>query len=411
MGGAATGERKLVVLLAAVTFVNILDFMMVMPLGPDLARNLGIPLSQLGLLGGSYTAAAAIAGLVGSTFLDRFSRRIALAVAMVGLAGATALGAAAQGMFSFIVTRIAAGCFGGPASALVFAIIADVIPPERRGRAMGAVMGSFAFASIIGVPIGLELATFSGWRTPFLTVGAIGLIMAALAITILPPLRGHLERGPQAPLRSIRSFLTDHNVLLAASATLVTFLGTFLWVPHIATYVQFNLGFAREKLGTLYMAGGAMALVSMRLGGAWVDRSGPNRVTVLGSAVMVTTLAAAFLTTVPPVPIFVLFMGLMMGNSLRSVALNTLASRVPPPAERARFMSIQSAIQHMAAAVGAVLSSALLSEGQAHHLVGMNTVAFVAIGLAFVQPFIMASLATLVVGGGRPPGQLLQGSP
>ncbi len=403
-GAAAPGERTLVFLLAAVTFVNILDFMMVMPLGPDFAKNLGIPLSQLGLIGGSYTAAAAVAGLVGSTFLDRFGRRSALTVAMLGLAGATALGAAAEGMGSLVVARIAAGCFGGPAAALVFAIVADVIPPERRGRAMGAVMGSFAFASVIGVPIGLELSRISGWRTPFLTVGAVGLVMAVLALFILPPLRGHLERGPQAPLRSIGLFLADKSVLLAAGATLVTFLGTFLWVPHIATYVQFNLGYPREKLGLLYMAGGVVALFSMRLGGAWVDKGGPLRVTLLGSAVTIATLATAFLTTVPPVPIFVLFMGLMMGNSLRSVALNTLASRVPPAPERARFMSIQSAVQHMAAAVGAVLSSVFLSEGDQHRLVGMDVVTWVSIGMALALPFLIANLAARVTGAGRPQG-------
>src|SRR5690348_12815474 len=64
-------ERKIIGLLAAVSFVNILDFMMVMPLGPDFAQALGIPASKLGIIGGSYTVAAAVAGLAGALFLDR----------------------------------------------------------------------------------------------------------------------------------------------------------------------------------------------------------------------------------------------------------------------------------------------------------------------------------------------------
>lgn len=75
----AISERSLLFLIGAVQFVNILDFMMVMPLGPDFARDLGIPTSQLGLIGGSYTAAAAVTGLLGAFFLDRFDRRSALA--------------------------------------------------------------------------------------------------------------------------------------------------------------------------------------------------------------------------------------------------------------------------------------------------------------------------------------------
>ena len=54
----AISERKLLLLLGAVQFINVVDFMMVMPLGPDFACDLGIPLSNLGYIGGSYTAAA-----------------------------------------------------------------------------------------------------------------------------------------------------------------------------------------------------------------------------------------------------------------------------------------------------------------------------------------------------------------
>ena len=58
-------ERKLLFLLGAVQFISVVDFMMVMPLGPDFAAALGIPTDRLGLIAGSYTAAAAIAGMSG----------------------------------------------------------------------------------------------------------------------------------------------------------------------------------------------------------------------------------------------------------------------------------------------------------------------------------------------------------
>ena len=62
MTGKSPSERQLVFLVGAVQFVNVLDFMMVMPLGPDFARALDIPVSRLGLVGGVYTAAAAVSG-------------------------------------------------------------------------------------------------------------------------------------------------------------------------------------------------------------------------------------------------------------------------------------------------------------------------------------------------------------
>src|SRR5690554_3091237 len=86
----AASERLIVFLVGAVQFVNILDFVMVMPLGPDFARALGVPVADLGYVGGAYTAAAAVSGLIGSFFLDRLDRRPALVAAMLGLVAGTA---------------------------------------------------------------------------------------------------------------------------------------------------------------------------------------------------------------------------------------------------------------------------------------------------------------------------------
>src|SRR5216684_4081363 len=185
-------ERAIVFLIAAVQFVNILDFVMVMPMGPDFAAALGIPSSKLGMIGGSYTAAAAVSGLAGSFFLDRFDRRPALGIAMLGLVLGTALGGAATGLPSLMGARLLAGLFGGPATSLSFSIIADVVPAQRRGKAMGMVMGAFSIAAVLGVPAGLELARRLGWRAPFLGVAGLGLLVACFAVFYLPPLRGHL---------------------------------------------------------------------------------------------------------------------------------------------------------------------------------------------------------------------------
>ena len=65
-------ERGIIALVGAVQFINTLDFMMVMPLAPDFAESLNIPPSSIGIIGGSYTLAAACAGIIASFFLDRF---------------------------------------------------------------------------------------------------------------------------------------------------------------------------------------------------------------------------------------------------------------------------------------------------------------------------------------------------
>ena len=74
----------------------------VAPLGPDFSRALGIPMSQVAYIVGAYTASAAFAGLAGSLFLDRFDRKRALVVALLGLASGTLLCGAAIAVMAVV---------------------------------------------------------------------------------------------------------------------------------------------------------------------------------------------------------------------------------------------------------------------------------------------------------------------
>jgi predicted MFS family arabinose efflux permease len=381
--------------------VNVLDFMMVLPLGPDFASALGIPLSRLGLVGGSYTAAAAVAGLMGAVFLDRFDRRGALAVALAGLALGTAAGGLARDLPSMMAARLLAGFFGGPATSLAIAIVADEVPAERRGRALGSVMGAFSVASVLGVPLGLELARAGGWRLPFFAVALLGLCAALSAALLLPPLRGGIEHAAGAehasgapPALRTRDLLRRPVVRLALLAVGSSFLASFAVVPNLSAYFQFNAGFPRARLGVLYLAGGVVTFFSMRLAGRLVDRHGAPRVAAAATGLYVVVLAALGFA-VPGAPVPLLFVGFMLANSTRNVAASALTTRVPSPAERARFTSAQSATQHLAASAGALLSSALLREAPGGALAGMPRVATLALLLAVALPLLLARVARL----------------
>ena len=68
-------ERLILLVLAAVQFTSIVDFMVVMPLGPQLDRELGLTPARFGLIVSSYTYAAGVAGILASLILDRHARR------------------------------------------------------------------------------------------------------------------------------------------------------------------------------------------------------------------------------------------------------------------------------------------------------------------------------------------------
>jgi predicted MFS family arabinose efflux permease len=395
-------ERRIVFLIGAIQFVNILDFVMVMPLGPDFAQALGIPSSTIGYIGGSYTAAAAVSGLAGSFFLERFDRRKAMAVAMLGLVIGTAAGGFATGLYSLMAARVLAGVFGGPATSLAFSVIADVVPPQRRGKAMGAVMGAFSVASVLGVPAGLELARLGGWRVPFFVVAGIGLAVGIGAYASLPPLRKHLENPIPVGLRSLTRLLSRPLVQVSYLMTSAVMASGFILIPNIAAFVQLNLGYPRDRMGLLYGVGGAVSFFSMRLVGRLVDRFGAFPIGTVGALLLSVVVAVGFYLAPPWMPVLAIFVFFMIAMSFRNVSYNTLTSKVPGPSERAAFMSLQSAVQHLASAIGAFVSAKLLTEENGK-LVGIPRLAVISILLSCALPPLLWWFERQVRAGTPPP--------
>ncbi len=383
-------ERAVVALIGAVQFVNILDFVMVMPLGPDFAKGLGIASSHIGTIGGAYTAAASVAGLLGGYFLDRFDRRKALAVSMLGLVVATAAGGFATGLSTLLLARVVAGLFGGPATSLSLSIIAELVPVERRGRALGAVMGAFSVASVAGVPMALKLAEYGGWRVPFFVVAAMGLVLVLGAIFYLPPIRGHLEvaRGLRHPV-GVLELLGRRDIQLSYLMTAVVMSAGFVLIPNLSAYLQQNVGYPRELLWLPYFVGGIASFATLRVAGPMVDRYGSFVVGTVGSALVLLSTYVGFVALPSWMPVPVIFTLFMVAMGMRNVAYNTLTSRVPDNAMRARFMSLQSAVQHMAAAVGAFLSARLLSDLPDGTLGGVPRVAGLSMVLTLLLPAML----------------------
>jgi hypothetical protein len=99
-------------------------------------------------------------------------------------------------------------------------------------------------------------------------------------------------------------------------------------------------------------------------------------------------LYTCFVAPVPGLPAMAMFLGFMLSSSLRLVPHNTLTSKVPAAAERARFMSIQSAVQHLASSLGAFASAAMLRELPGGKLEGMAGVATLSIAFASLFPLL-----------------------
>ena len=378
-------EFWLILTVGLVQFINICDFMMVMPLGPDFAMDLGIPTHQIGLIGGIYTFAAAITGFAGALFLDNFCRKRVLLVTLLGLLFATALAALAWNKESLLAARILAGVFGGPLTSSALALIADCIPPERRGAAIGKVMGAFAAASVIGVPFGLQLAHWYSWKTPFLTLSAVGLIVLYIAWRKLPSGLRPIPQTVRQRASAMRRCLSNPVALTALGMMACAMMAGFMIVPNIAAHLQMNLGFPREQMGLCYFLGGSISLFGMRLVGRWVDRYSATIVSLGTTLILSGVLLAGFIFFPSPIPVIILFALFMLAMSGRNVAAQSLASRVPAPHERAGYMSVQSSVTHLAMALGSGFSSLVLHE-QGGALIGVPWLGSISLGLSLLVP-------------------------
>jgi predicted MFS family arabinose efflux permease len=386
-------ERSVILLVAAVQFVNVLDFMMVMPLGADFAKGLGIPVSELGLVASSYAFAAALAGFASAAFVDRFDRRKALAVAITGLVAGTAAGAAATGLWTMIAARFIAGAFGGQSTAIALAIVADVVPPQRRGRAMSTVMSAFSIASSFGVPLGLALAYVAGWRFPFLAVAGLGLVVIIWALRRMPPLTGHLgAKADMSPYDRMRSLLGDSTVRLAMLTNALVFFTAFLVIPNIAPHLLQNLGYPRPRLSWAYAIGGVSSIFVLLAAGRTVDRRGPTLVAGVGTLVLGAALTFGFIAPERffHMPVFALFIIFMAGMSTRNISLGTLSTRVPRNFERAGYMSLQSMSQHLSSALGSFISSRMLRDTADGRLAGVDRISTLALVLSLALPPLLS---------------------
>ena len=385
-------EWLLLLVLTAVQFCHILDFVILMPLAPQLMRSLHVSPREFGLLVSAYTFSAAISGLVAAAFMDRFDRKRMLLFLLAGFGVGTLLCGMVESYWLLLSARVATGAFGGVLAGVVFAIVGDQIRPERRGTAMGVVMGAFSAASVLGLPFGLSLAERFTWEAPFLVLAGVTGIVFLIGILALPPMRAHLEHRTGDEGRAFRELweVARHpEHVRAFLLTIAIMFSAFTVVPFLAPYLTSNVGMPEGQLDMMYLAGGLATLVTGPLiFGPAADRFGHARVFVLTAMLSIVPIAAV--TNLPPVglPVILTVTTLMMVMaSGRMISVTALVTSVVEPRRRGSFMSLNSSIQQGAAAY---VSGMMIGGGEGQPLTGYSGVGLVAIG---------ATLLTLVLVG------------
>jgi MFS transporter, DHA1 family, inner membrane transport protein len=185
-------KKVILILLAALNFTHILDFMIMMPLGNYLMPYFSISPQQFSYLVAAYTLSASASGFLAAFFVDRYDRKNVLLIGYGGFLIGTLFCGLAPSYETLLIARIVAGLFGGLIGAQVLSIVSDLFSYEERGKAMGSVISAFAIASTFGVPFALYLANLISWHAPFLFVAIAGLGIFPFLSRHIPHMTGHM---------------------------------------------------------------------------------------------------------------------------------------------------------------------------------------------------------------------------
>lgn len=381
-GKPAISERWILLLLAAVQFTQIMDFMIMMPLGPQLMRELGINPQQFGALISSFAITAGVVGLAAAPFIDRYDRKNLLLVCYAGFAIATLICGLSHTPGMLLFARALCGAFGGVSGATIMAIVADVVPPERRARGMGVIMTSFSAAAALGVPLGLKMAQWWRWEAPFLVVAAVAGVVWVFLWKALPAVRGHLNGEPKS-VRDFLILLRDGNAWRGLALMSAMVFGHFTIIPYLSPYLVGNVGMPEKHLFLVYLTGGLVTVFT----GPWVGRLADLHgrfkiytVLVVGASAVIWTLTNSGPRQVWEVMILSgLFFMFASGRFVPGQAVISLAV---PAARRGAYMSLVGCARDLASGITAAIGGAVVMKGHGGSLLHFDRLGWLAIGVS-----------------------------
>lgn len=385
-------ESLLVFVLLLTMLAHVLDFVIMMPLGPKLMRGFDISASQFGYIVAVYTVAAAVSSFVGTAWIDKLNRKTALLSLLIGFIFGNFVCAWAPNSSWLVMGRILAGLFGGVMNAVIYSIVGQVVRVETRGRAAGWLGTSFPIVSIAGVPIGLKIADIYGWRAAFILVIALSLISFVLSLIVLPSIK------PEVSAKNEDSFLTPMRSALKLSRhkwgivlIVMAVFGGFTIVPYIAPFLVNNKFITEDQLYLVYLVGGSCAIFSSRLIGIFSDRYG--KVVLLRVTCVMTILALAIFTNLPQHSLYLVLAVMsfaMMSLPGRFVCIMAWMTIISDPKNRGAFMSLISTVQQLTIGLAALVGGALVGEAhdgslQTFWLAGLFAITF-NLGILLISP-------------------------
>ncbi len=357
-------EWFVVALLAFIQFTVVLDFMIMAPLGTILIDEMNITPSQFSLVVSAYAISAGTSALLSSVVADNFDRKKYLLTFYTGFVFGTLLCGLAPTYHMLLAARIITGLFGGVIASISLSIVADLFPYQVRGRVMGIIMAAFSVSQVLGLPLGMFLASHWNWHLPFIMIVGVATPVGVLIALRLKPINSHLatNRDRNAFYRMLKILFKRHHLeAFAVTALLAT--GGFMLMPFASTFSEHNLGLTRNQISLVYLVTGMASVFAGIFSGYLSDMIGKYAMFVIGS--IIATVVVIFYTHMGLTPMWMVMAVsaiLFVGISARMVSAQAITSAVPEPQDRGSFMALNSSVQQYSGALASIIAGLIVAQ-------------------------------------------------
>lgn len=378
-------ETFLIFTLAAIQFSHVLDFVVMMPLGPVLMRTLDIGPASFALLVSVYNISAGTAGILYAIIADKYDRKASLIFCFVGFILGTALCGLTHDYYVLLMARIVAGAFGGVLTSVIFAIVTDLIPFKRRGSALSIIMSAFSVASVIGVPLGLIIAEAYNWQSTFIFIAAVSVLVLIVCVMIVPSVNDHVSKDSlKENIIRLKKLTFEKDYLRAYTLIGINILSIFMIIPFIAPYAIKNVGLLESDLKFIYLVGGICTVITARIIGKLTDSKTPIK--VFSFLVPFSCIPIYFMTNMSDTHLYYYLVAsslFMMFVSGRMIPLMTMVSEIASLKDRGTFMGILNSVRSFATSIATLIAGFIIIELDGR-FINYDTTGYISMFLGFV---------------------------
>ena len=356
-------------LLTVSTFLNALGFTIAIPVLPFLIADYVAP-ARVGVMVGVITAIFAVCQFFAAPVLgglsDAHGRRPVLIVSLLGSAVGFAIFGVGGALWVLVLGRAIDGLTGGNIATML-AYVADVTPPQDRGRLFGILGAAAGFGFVIGPAVGGLLAGAS-LTTPIFLAAAVAVVNALWAFFALPeslpPERrtndfslGHLN--PFAPFGLV---LQTPALLTAFAVAFCFYLAASMLQTIFAVFTMDVLHFSPAAIGAALGAVGVMDVLTQGvLVGRLLPRLGEERLAQIG--LVLNAAGFALFAALGQLPLLTLGLVALvvynLGDGLFQPSISGIVANAAPPDAQGRVQGANQGQQALARIAGPLLAAAL----------------------------------------------------